>query len=201
MRGGPPVAEHKNAPASATTSRPTPVLGQRALILGGGGSAGNAWEIGVIAGLLEVGLDVTEADLVIGTSAGATTAAQVTSATPSGLLAAILGAEAAPAPPIRSGGGPPPAGSAAEHLDRTSRLIAASTCPADMRRRMGAAALELEAASDSDWSTRWRATVALRLPSPAWPETTVRLVAVDARTGAPVVFDRHSGVDLVDAVA
>ncbi|MCU1595517.1 MAG: patatin-like phospholipase family protein, partial [Frankiales bacterium] len=147
------------------------------------------------------GLDVTEADLVIGTSAGATTAAQVTSATPSGLLAAILGAEPAPIRPSRSGGGPPPAGSVAEHLDRTSHIIAASTGPADMRRRMGAAALELEATSDSDWSTRWRATVALRLPSPAWPETTVRLVAVDARTGAPVVFDRHSGVDLVDAVA
>lgn len=27
------------------------------------------------------------------------------------------------------------------------------------------------------------------------------IVAVDARTGEPVAFDRHSGVDLVDAVA
>jgi NTE family protein len=27
------------------------------------------------------------------------------------------------------------------------------------------------------------------------------ITAVDARTGEPVVFDRHSGVDLVDAVA
>jgi NTE family protein len=27
------------------------------------------------------------------------------------------------------------------------------------------------------------------------------ITAVDARTGGPVVFDRHSGVDLVDAVA
>jgi NTE family protein len=29
----------------------------------------------------------------------------------------------------------------------------------------------------------------------------VRITAVDARTGEPVVFDRHSGVDLADAVA
>ena len=44
-----------------------------ALVLGGGGSAGNAWLIGIIAGLAEAGLDMTEAaDLVIGTSAGAT---------------------------------------------------------------------------------------------------------------------------------
>ena len=27
------------------------------------------------------------------------------------------------------------------------------------------------------------------------------ITAVDAHTGEPVVFDRHSGVDLVDAVA
>jgi hypothetical protein len=37
---------------------------------GGGGSAGNAWLIGVIAGLFDAGLDVTEADLIVGTSAG-----------------------------------------------------------------------------------------------------------------------------------
>jgi NTE family protein len=42
--------------------------GERALVLGGGGSAGNAWVIGVIAGLFDTGLDVTTADLTIGTS-------------------------------------------------------------------------------------------------------------------------------------
>ena len=65
---------------------------ERALVLGGGGSAGNAWEIGVIAGLFDAGLDVTGADLIIGTSAGSTAAAQITSATPAELLAAILAA-------------------------------------------------------------------------------------------------------------
>ncbi|MCU1477820.1 MAG: patatin, partial [Subtercola sp.] len=35
-----------------------------ALVLGGGGSAGNAWLIGVIAGLFEGGLDATRADLI-----------------------------------------------------------------------------------------------------------------------------------------
>ena len=39
-----------------------------ALVLGGGGAAGNAWEIGIIAGLAEAGIDLTEAaDLVVGT--------------------------------------------------------------------------------------------------------------------------------------
>ena len=70
-----------------------------------------------------------------------------------------------------------------------------------MRRRLGAAALELDAASDGSGQTRWRATVAARLPSQHWPERTVLVTAVDAHTGKPVVFDRHSGVDLADAVA
>ena len=89
----------------------------------------------------------------------------------------------------------------ADHLERTSRIIAAAADAADMRRRMGAAALELDAASDGSGQARWRATVAARLPSPHWPERAVLITAVDARTGEPVVFDRHSGVDLVDAVA
>ena len=50
---------------------------KRALVLGGGGSTGNAWLIGVIAGLFDAGLDVTTADLTIGTSAGSTAAAQM----------------------------------------------------------------------------------------------------------------------------
>src|ERR1700761_4589039 len=88
------------------SSPPHATAGERALVLHGGGSAGNAWEIGVIAGLSDAGLDVTEADLIIGTSAGATAAAQITSAPPAELLAAIL--SAAPqqrADPARSGGG------------------------------------------------------------------------------------------------
>ncbi len=176
--------------------------GERALVLHGGGSAGNAWEIGVIAGLSDAGLDVTKADLIIGTSAGSTAAAQITGATPAELLAAILAASPQPRTgPAGSGGSLVPIGPVADHMDRTSRIIAAAEDAADMRRRMGAAALELDAASDGSGQTRWRATVAARLPSQHWPERTMLIRAVDADTGEPVVFDRHSGVDLVDAVA
>ncbi|WP_436703957.1 patatin-like phospholipase family protein [Geodermatophilus sp. CPCC 205761] len=183
-------------------TRRAPAAGERALVLGGGGSTGNAWLIGVISGLFDAGLDVTEADLVIGTSAGATAAAQITSATPTELLDAVLAA----APQRRTGPGGPDGGRAsygpvADHLERTSRIIAAAEDAADMRRRMGAAALEVDAASDGSGHTRWRTTVAARLPGQRWPEQAVHITVVDAHTGEPVVFDRHSGVDLVDAVA
>jgi NTE family protein len=176
--------------------------GGRALVLGGGGSAGNAWLIGVIAGLFDGGLDATEADLIIGTSAGSTAAAQITSATPAELLAQILAA--APRQrtgPVGSDGGRVPIGPVADHMERTNRIFGAAEDAADLRRRMGAAALEMDAESDGSGQTRWRATVAARLPSQRWPQRTVLITAVDAQTGQPVVFDRHSGVDLADAVA
>src|SRR5450755_745130 len=83
----------------AGATRRVRAAGARALVLGGGGSAGNAWLIGVIAGLFDAGLDVTEADLIIGTSAGSTAAAQIAGATPTELLAATL----AVAPQKRTG--------------------------------------------------------------------------------------------------
>ena len=176
--------------------------GERALVLGGGGSTGNAWLIGVIAGLFEAGLDVTTADLTIGTSAGSTAAAQIAGATPTELLAAILSAAPQqPTDPADPDRGRVPTRSVADHLERIRRIIASAEDAADMRRRMGAAAIEIAAASDGSWQTHWRATVASRLPSQRWPERTVLITAVDACNGDPVVFDRHSGVDLVDAVA
>jgi NTE family protein len=177
-------------------TRRAPATGERALVLGGGGSTGNAWLIGVIAGLFDAGLDVIEADLIIGTSAGSTAAAQIAGAIPTELLAAIL--DAAPQPRT---GGRVQSRPATDQMERTSKIIADAQDAADMRRRMGAAALDMVAASDGSWQTRWRATVGARLPSPHWPKRTVLITAVDADTGEPAVFDRHSGVDLVDAVA
>jgi NTE family protein len=66
---------------------------------------------------------------------------------------------------------------------------------------MGAAALELDAASDGSRSAQWRSITAARLPNQQWPQGMLLITAVDARTGDPVVFDRDSGVDLVDAIA
>ncbi|GEK19866.1 patatin-like phospholipase family protein [Cellulomonas xylanilytica] len=176
--------------------------GRRALVLGGGGSTGNAWLIGVVAGLFDAGLDVTTADLTVGTSAGATAAAQLAGATPPELLAAVL----ATTPPRRTGPVGPdarrgPAAPVTDHLDRFRRIIADAADAADMRRTMGAATLDAEASSDTAGQARWRATVASRLPGRDWPHRAVLITAVDAHKGDPVVFDRHSGVDLVDAVA
>src|ERR1700722_4922123 len=121
--------------------------GQRALVLAGGGAAGNAWELGLIAGLSDAGVDLTEADLIVGTSAGSTAAAQITSGTrPAELYAAIL----AQVPQPQAGG----AGRAADfsgptYMEWSNGIVDSAQDASDMRRRMGAAALEMDASDGS----------------------------------------------------
>ncbi len=182
--------------------RPAGASGKRALVLTGAGAAGNAWEIGLIAGLSNAGVDATEADLIIGTSAGSTVAAQITSGT---RLAELYAAILAEVPQSQTGAagshrGRAPGWSGANYMEWSNGIIDAAEDAADMRRRMGRAALEMDA-PDGPGRTRWRDIVAARLPSHHWPQQPVLITAVDAHTGEPVVFDRHSGVDLVDAVA
>src|SRR5450432_3430423 len=54
----------------------------KALVLGGGGTTGIAWEMGILLGLHDGGSDVIDADLVVGTSAGSVVGAQITSGFP-----------------------------------------------------------------------------------------------------------------------
>ena len=192
----PPHPHDTEPPPHGGSGHPT----RTALVLGGGGSAGNAWLIGVIAGLADAGLDVTDADLVIGTSAGSTAAAQLTGAPAADLYADVLAA----APARRPGPRAADAGRAATRpvmnpLVTTNAIIAAAADAADMRRSIGAWALENEAAAPR--SEQWRATVSARLPSALWPRRRLLITAVDAESGDPFVLDRDSGVDLVDAVA
>ncbi|OEO30802.1 phospholipase [Devosia insulae DS-56] len=170
-----------------------------ALVLGGGGAAGNAWMIGVVAGLAEAGVDLTEiADLVIGTSAGANAAAQVRSGTPP---AALLAATLAP-PPVQTASQPrppsPPRPMEAV-FEQMRTISAAATSQAELQRAMAAYGLASDASFGPEIAEQRRALVARRLPSHAWPERPMLIVAVNAETGELATFDRESGVELVDA--
>jgi NTE family protein len=170
-----------------------------ALVLGGGGSAGHAWTIGVIAGLDEAGIDMTEAaDLVIGTSSGATAAAQVRSGiSPAELLAAIL---SEPVPPVGQKRPSPPGPPMATVYERIRAIGAAAISAADLQRAMGAFGLESDATLGPVAAEQRRAMVAARLPHQQWPDRPMIVTAVNAHTGELAAFDRDSGVDLVDAV-
>src|ERR1700677_3902838 len=169
-----------------------------ALVLGGGGAAGNAWLIGIIAGLAEAGLDMTEAaDLVVGTSSGATAAAHVRSGiAPAELLASVL---SPPVQPVGQNRKAPPLPMSTV-FERMRAIGAAATSAADLQRAMGAFGMESDSILGPAAAEQRRAMVAARLPGPEWPDRPMILVAVDAHTGQVVAFDRDSGVDLVDAV-
>lgn len=167
----------------------------RALVLSGGGVTGIAWELGIIAGLAAEGVDVTAAaDLVVGTSAGAAVAAQVTSGEP---LDALVARQRTPADESKE---------IAAELDLEvlmsifATLADESLGPDERRANVGAAALATETVSEA---ARLEA-IAARLPSSEWPDPArhrVVLTAVDAASGAFTTFDATSGVALVDAVA
>jgi NTE family protein len=162
------------------------------LVLGGGGVAGIAWMTGLLAGLADAGQDVTGADSIIGTSAGANVAAQVGSGLP---LDELFGRQADPARQ---------AAEIAAEVDLQqlgTEFGGLFTGPAATERealaRIGAFALAAQTVPEA---TR-RAVIESRLPAADWPAREILLVAVDAESGAVRVFDRESGVSLIDAVA
>ncbi|MEU0602389.1 patatin-like phospholipase family protein [Streptomyces sp. NPDC006393] len=162
-----------------------------ALVLGGGGVGGIAWITGLLAGLMDAGQDVIGAELVVGTSAGSTVAAQLGS----GLTLEELYARQVD-----------PALQAAEimaemDLERFAADLGAALGDAvgaeEMRRRVGEVALRAATVPEPER----RAVIESRLPSHTWPARELKIVAVDADSGRPRVFDKESGVGLVDAVA
>lgn len=162
--------------------------GGRALVLGGGGVTGVAWEIGMLLGLAQAGLDLAAADLFIGTSAGSVVAAQLTSGAS---LDQLYDAQLADA-----------SGEIAARMSRAAlaRFVLAMAWPGNPQRaraRLGHAALRAKTVSEAER----RSVIAQRLPSHDWPQRRLLIPAVDAETGAVVVFTMDSGVSLVDAVA
>jgi NTE family protein len=166
-----------------------------ALVLAGGGVAGIAWELGVLRGLADTdpGLvdRVIAADVIVGTSAGSSVAAQITSGAPlTELYDAQLRAETA---------------ELEVDLDvdeLTQRLLAAVQGgdlgdPTAVRARIGALALGADTVAEAVRLS----VIAARLPRPDWPQRRMLIPAVDAVTGETAVFTRDSGVALVDAVA
>lgn len=163
-----------------------------ALVLGGGGVAGISWTTGVLAGLAEAGVDVTGADLLLGTSAGSAVAAQIGSGRP---LEELYARQADPA--LQNAEIRPAGQSMTELMETWTRMAEEFTDPAARRRRAG----ELARAARTVPEAERRAVIEDRLPSRSWPDRELRITVVDAVTGEPCVFDRNSGVGLVDAVA
>ncbi|MFD6420267.1 patatin-like phospholipase family protein [Streptomyces sp. NPDC060194] len=159
-----------------------------ALVLGGGGLTGIGWEIGILHGLAREGVDLTGADLIVGTSAGSVVGTQIAS----GVLGTEEMYERQLPPPQDETVASMGAGLTARYLWQVLRARDAD----GFGRRMGRLALSARVGEES---VR-REVIAGRLLTHEWPERRLVVTAVDAATGRLRTFDRDSGVDLVSAV-
>jgi NTE family protein len=174
------------------------VATRRALVLAGGGIAGIAWETGILRGIADespaAARLLLDSDVLLGTSAGSAVAAQIGSGS---TLEELFGRQ------VAESSAEIDSGVAVD--DIIELFLAALAEPYDgamdgtrvLMQRIGAVALATETVPEP---VR-RRVIAQRLPAHDWPDRVLRLTAIDVATGELVVFDRESGVELVDAVA
>lgn len=161
----------------------------RALVLGGGGITGIAWELGLLAGLRRLGIDLTAADLIVGTSAGAYVGALITTGVD--LDEAVIDAtkmEVELAPRVDP----------ALLAQGFALLADPSLGPRQIRARLGALARSAPVGDDAVHVARFAAT----LPVHVWPrEPRLIITAVDTGTGELAAWDADARVPLPAAVA
>jgi NTE family protein len=160
----------------------------RALVLGGGGPVGIAWEAGLADGLSGLGVDIGAADLIVGTSAGSVVGAQLAL----GLdVAEVLTAAGTPMPMPEGGDG-----SGMEALMMAmAKAATRGGDPQDARIGLGEVALSARTVPEADF-----VAVFARLADQEWPAG-FACTAVDVQTGEFRVWDADAGVPLDRAVA
>ena len=170
------------------------VTTKRALVLAGGGLAGIAWETGILRGIADespaTAKALLNADLMVGTSAGSTVAAQLGSGRD---LDALFDRQTASSSAELN----PNVG--VEEITElfVTAMMEPTTTTVEKLQKIGAIALTTPTVAEP---VR-REVIAQRLPSHDWPDRVLRISAIDTATGELVAFDRTSGVGLVDAVA
>ncbi|MDH6123983.1 patatin-like phospholipase family protein [Kitasatospora sp. GP82] len=161
----------------------------RALALGAGGPVGAAWMAGLACGLRRGGVDLSNADLIVGTSTGAIIGAVLaTGQDPDRLATPVRPADTNSTPPQVDG----------RRLGEAFAVLGnAASNPAEAWRRVGQIALAAETGPEQAHVTRMRAMAG----TDHWPDRKLLITAMDAETGEQEVFDRASGAPLPSAVA
>jgi NTE family protein len=169
-----------------TTAEPA----TRALVLGGGGPVGRAWEAGLAAGLHTQGMDLGSADLIIGTSAGAIVGAELALGLDLDALGPVADSPAGPAPSQIS------PGDMQRMMAATAR---AATSPQPELKYQEVGQMALAAATCSEEESLSRVTFA-PINGRQWARN-FWATSVGTSTGQFQVWTAASGVPLERAVA
>ena len=161
-----------------------------ALVLGGGGSVGIAWEIGVLAGLTDAGVDATEASVIVGSSAGSVAGTQVRQGRS---IESLVDEQRTPSTDDRSD---PPRPTDLSGLFEIFGMIreAEERTPA-LFREVGRRAIAADTLPESVWIGRFEHL------GDEWPDGDLRVTAVDCATGQRRIWTAADGVPLCAAVA
>lgn len=156
-----------------------------ALCLGSGGLSGAAWQLGVLSGLAEAGVDLGGAELVVGTSAGALVGAHLAlGRSPSEIVERLRSL------------------TLEGRLSATSlaRLLAAQLWPSRRHALLWLGRGATGAGWSSEAAEQWVDRIGSGLAGQAWPAGLV-IVATDARSGRPAYFTAATQIPLARAVA
>ncbi|HEX3246127.1 MAG TPA: patatin-like phospholipase family protein [Chloroflexota bacterium] len=181
------------SPTSGPTATPL-VNGQRALVLGGGGNPARGWELGILKGLQDAGVDVTHPDLLVGSSAGAFLGAQLLSGRTVDVLYERMFAPGSP--PTATD--PPPFDP--EYAEATRMLWTnASADTAARRAEVGQRALTAPRTISEEMQLRITANALADIHE--WPTTLLKVSVVDVTDGAVRFIGRDDGVPIERALA
>jgi NTE family protein len=175
---------------------------KRALILGGGGPVGIAWESGLLAGFAEGGVSLEDADFIAGTSAGSFVGAQIALGKAAAALVTPIIAEEAPTQRAGSSSAQPlgPAPDLTTLIYKMGEAVSGKRLAKEVRAEIGKWALEAKTVSEEAFLAGFGRSFN-ELPDDLWPDRDYACTAVDALSGEFVVWKRDSGVGVKRAVA
>ncbi len=196
-----PPPEPGPAPSPAPVTTPANPPAQRALVLGGGGPVGRAWEVGILKAFQDAGVDVNRADLMVGTSSGANLATQIRSGMNVSSLYDTLMATGNSPPPPPSGAEPgfDPAYAAQTQEPARDALRTAPEVAPEIRKQVGQMALVAPRMVPEEVAIRNNMAPLGDVRS--WPVQPLKIAAGDVTDGTIRFFDRTQDVPIERALA
>lgn len=157
----------------------------KALILGGGGAVGNAWETAIITTLIKNDVPLAEAEIIVGTSAGSIVGSKLACGVE------LLGKDHSKTFPY------PQSGPDIESIKAVFKLWTSVEFMDDKTsKQIARIASKANTISEQEWTS----LVAHQMID-AWPEKDLRICSVNANTGLFEVFTKDDGVSLRKVIA